>query len=318
LRLFQALYRVPIEAMRVNNARTTLLSTSEASMSPGGLVDLLWRHRSVTPAGAGATDKEPSLRPPFFNLAALLLVSLSALAEHDEQLVDLDLVIAVDVSLSMNYEEKRVQREGYASALRNPEVMRAIKSGARGRIAIVYMEWAGPGYQRVLAPWTVIADPAGAGTVADAIEEELSFPQAGTSISDALLFAGELLRINKFRSDRQTIDISGDGPNNSGPPVGPIRGALINRGVTINGLAISLPGDEYMTESFDLDFIRAYYASCVIGGPGSFVLSVSNLADFEKAIRLKLVSEIAEAPAWPQFAAHSGQYPRISDFSRPG
>jgi hypothetical protein len=208
----------------------------------------------------------------------------------------------------MDSEEQRMQREGYARALRSPEVMRAIKSGVHGKIAIVYMEWASPEHQRVLVPWTVVNDPVDAATVADAIEGPPSLAQGGTSISAALLFAGRLLRTSGIRSERRIIDVSGDGPNNAGPAIEPIRSALINGGVTINGLAISLPGGPYMIESFDLDFIQSYYENCLIGGPGAFALSVGDPMDFERAVRLKLVSEIANTPPAPQL-----EYSRVPD-----
>jgi hypothetical protein len=125
------------------------------------------------------------------------------------------------------------------------------------------------------------------------------------------LAAGRLLRTRALASDRQVIDVSGDGPNNEGPDIERTRDALIARDVTINGLAISLPHNApYVIEPFDLDLV-SYYRRCVIGGAGAFVLAVDELADFERAIRRKLVDEIAAAPARLQLAAGDGRYPAV-------
>ena len=175
--------------------------------------------------------------------------------------VDLELVIAVDVSTSMSDREQRMQREGYVGALLSPEVMRAIKSGRRGRIALAYMEWARPEYQRVIVPWTVIEDPADAAGAAKLIRQQPALPQGGTSISTALSAAAVLLVNSGLESDRQVVDVSGDGPNNAGPPVERSRDALIARGVTINGLAISIPNRQpsSLIQSFPLDYVVSYY-----------------------------------------------------------
>ena len=243
----------------------------------------------------------------------LLLLAVFALssppwatAEETTNVVDLKLVIAVDVSTSMDQEEQRLQREGYARALRSPEVMQAIKSGRRGRVAVIYMEWASPENQRVLVPWTVIDGPDDAAEMANAVKEQPTILQGGTSIFAALSFAAKLLRTSGLQSDRQIIDVSGDGPNNSGPPITPIRDSLVAHGTTINGLAISLSHHHQpnMIESFDLPYLKSYYEHCVIGGLGAFVLSVGDPADFEKAIRRKFVNEIAGLSAVLQLASN--------------
>jgi hypothetical protein len=209
--------------------------------------------------------------------------------------VDLALVIAVDVSTSISDQEQRVQREGYISALLSPEVMRAIRSGRRGKIALAYMEWARPEYQRVLVPWTVIETPADASGAAKLIRGQPTLPQGGTSISAAQLAAARLLRDSGLQSDRQVVDVSGDGPNNAGPPVEGSRDALVTRGVTINGLAISIPESD-MIKAFPLDYLVSYYKHCVIGGPNAFVIAVSEMRDFEMAVRKKFIAEIAGQP----------------------
>ena len=207
--------------------------------------------------------------------------------------VDLELVLAVDVSHSMSGAELVQQRNGYVAAFRHPEVLSAIRSGELGRIAVAYVEWAGPLEQRVVVPWTIITGADDAAHFA----ETLAFaepkpairtppPSGGTSISSALLFASALFGGNDIDGMRQTIDISGDGPNNTGPPVGLARDTVLARGVTINGLPLILA-----PRTLPLD---DYYKDCVIGGPGSFSITVSNPADFSGAVRHKLLLEIAD------------------------
>jgi hypothetical protein len=254
------------------------------------------RRLSVATAVARATSRVSVLAT-----ASIVLSSLSPAARAERQTstsaADLKLVIAVDVSTSMSDDEQRLQREGYASTLRSPDVMRTIKSGRRGRIAIAYFEWARPEYQRLIVPWTVIDGPAEAAAIADEIERQPSVPQGGTSISAALMSAGRLLRTAELASDREIVDVSGDGPNNSGPRLQEARASLIRRGVTINGLATSLSDSRYdMIESFPLDFVESHYKHCMIGGFGAFVLAVGDRADFARSIRLKLIAEIAESP----------------------
>jgi hypothetical protein len=231
--------------------------------------------------------------------------------------VDLELVIAVDVSTSMSDREQRMQREGYVGALLSPEVMRAIKSGRRGRIALAYMEWARPEYLRVIVPWTVIEDPTDAAGAAKLIRGQPTLPQGGTSISTALLSAARLLLNSGLESDRQVVDVSGDGPNNAGPPVERARDALIARGVTINGLPISIPDGQPsdMIQSFPLDYVVSYYKHCVIGGPHAFVLAVGDMGDFEMAVRKKFVAEIAGPPSSIVLAAHDAGAHALFDCS---
>jgi hypothetical protein len=213
--------------------------------------------------------------------------------------VDLALILAVDVSSSMNEHELRTQRDGYVSAFRDPQVLLSIESGARGRIAVTYLEWAGPTYQNVLIPWTVIDEPADAARFAAALAAMPLVAEAGTSISGGLSAAGRLLATSGIRSDRGVVDVSGDGPNNVGPPVTPIRDDLVDDGVTINGLAITLaPSNEPdRADGFGNGYLETYYANCVIGGPDAFVLEVHGIAGFEAAIRRKLIREIAGLPA---------------------
>ena len=240
-------------------------------------------------------------------MAVFALSSVSwATAKETPTVVDLELVVAVDVSSSMDQDELRVQREGYALALRSPEVMQAIKSGRWGRIAFIYFEWANPDYQLVRVPWTVIDGPDDTAEIANAIEKQPIISQGGTSISAALSLAGKLLRTSGLQSDRRIIDVSGDGPNNSGPSITPIRDALVAQGTTINGLAISLSisNPPNMTPSYDLRTLKTYYEHCVIGGFGAFVHTICNPADFERAICQKFVDEIAGLSALFQLVSN--------------
>jgi Protein of unknown function (DUF1194) len=237
-------------------------------------------------------------------VAATALAALRSPAAGEPVGVDLQLVIAIDVSASMDESRRRVQREGYARAIRSAEVLAAIKSGPHGRIAIACFGWATPDYQRVIAPWTIVETRADADTVAHAIEQEQLAAKGGTSISAALLFSERLLHTAGIRADRKIIDVSGDGPNNSGPLLRLARDSVLADGVTINGLAIALLTKEERTFGpFAPTTIRSYYQDCVIGGAGAFVIEVAEVGEFEPAIRTKLTREIAEMhPLTPRVA----------------
>jgi hypothetical protein len=211
--------------------------------------------------------------------------------------VDVELVIAVDVSLSMDLDEQRLQREGYVAAFRDAAVQKAIVSGTHGRIAVAYMEWAGTHWQNVIIPWTVIDSPQAARAFADRLAGKPISRERWTSISGALQFAKDLMGKSNARGIRRVVDISGDGPNNAGPPVLAARAALLADGIVINGLPIMLKSGS--PGFFDLADLDLYYASCVIGGPGSFMVPVKSLAELKEAIRRKLLLEISgiAAPA---------------------
>jgi hypothetical protein len=205
--------------------------------------------------------------------------------------VDLELVIAVDVSLSMDIDEQRLQRDGYVAAFRDAELHKAITSGAHGRIAVIYMEWAGPQSQNVVIPWTVLDGPEAARAFAATLEAMQISRARLTSISSALAFSRDLFALSKTKAVRRVIDVSGDGPNNSGVPVAPVRDQVVADGIVINGLPIML--HRAVTSAFDLGDLDRYYASCVIGGPGAFMLAVTQVAEFAAAIRRKLLLEIS-------------------------
>ena len=238
-----------------------------------------------------------SLKMLRFCLWAALLVApglpLPALAQTA---VDLELVIAVDVSLSMDLDEQRLQRDGYVTAFRDPEVHKAITSGPNGRIVVTYMEWAGPPTQQVVLPWTVIDGPPAARAFADRLEAVPISRARMTSISAALQYSGRLFESSGAKGIRRVIDVSGDGPNNAGVPVVPVRDELVARGIVINGLPIML---KLAQGFFDLADLDRYYSNCVIGGTGSFMIPIREQSEFQTATRRKLLLEIAgyEPPA---------------------
>lgn len=216
----------------------------------------------------------------------------SALPVRAETQVDLELVLAVDISLSMDMDEQRLQRDGYVAALRDPQIWAAIKSGPRGRIAVSYVEWAGPAIQLEIAPWTLIDSPEAASQFADKLEATRISRERLTSISAALSYAGRSLERNPFRGTRQVIDISGDGPNNAGHLVTIVRDELVGKGIIINGLPLLLKTGG-PNGAFDIPNLDDYYADCVIGGTGSFSIPVRKKEEFAAAIRQKLLLEIS-------------------------
>lgn len=210
--------------------------------------------------------------------------------------VDLELVLAVDVSFSMDLDEQRLQRMGYVQAFQDPGIIKAIQSGPNGRIAVTYMEWAGPNLQKVVLPWTLIDGPEAARAFAEQLIDQPINRWQRTSISAALLYAGDLFGRSEFRGLRRVIDISGDGPNNSGPPGGvmQVRDRLVEDGIVINGLPIILRPGGGGWGSFDISGLDLYYADCVIGGPGSFMIPIRHPEEFLTATRQKLLIEISD------------------------
>lgn len=234
-------------------------------------------------------------------LVPLLAVLGVQPATADDVAVDLELVLAVDVSMSMDYEEQALQREGYVAAFQHPDVIQAIQSGLLGRIAVTYVEWAGAGLQRVVVPWTLIDGAESGRAFAARMAAAPLSRLRRTSISGALLFSGGLFSGNGFEGTRQVIDISGDGPHNAGVPSTAARDEVIGKGIVINGLPIMLkinqPGGFFSIKELDL-----YYEDCVIGGPGAFFLTVNAATEFAVAIRRKMILEIAgRTPDAPRF-----------------
>ena len=232
----------------------------------------------------------PAVRALFL-FAAVSMLCLPGPGEAAAQTaVDLELVLAVDVSLSMDIDEQRLQRDGYIAAFRDPEVHSAIASGPHGRIAVTYVEWAGPPTQQVVVGWTVIDGSASAGAFADKLQAAAISRARMTSISTALHFSGTLFETSGVRGIRRVIDVSGDGPNNAGVPVAPARDELVARGIVINGLPIML---KVANGFFDLPDLDKYYSECVIGGTGAFMIPIKERAEFRTATRRKLLLEIA-------------------------
>lgn len=222
-------------------------------------------------------------------LAMLLSLSggITATVASDTQ-VDVALVLAVDMSGSMDIEEAQIQRLGYVEALRHPEFIDAVTGGLTGRITISYFEWAGSVNQTSVVDWQLIEDADDAAAFADQLASRPVFTRRGTSISNAISFASKLITASPYQGMRRVIDVSGDGPNNLGPPVDPARNAAVASGIVINGLAILI------RPSGGAGSLDRYYADCVIGGPGSFVLPVHQSEDFAVAIRQKLVMEVSQ------------------------
>src|SRR6202789_3167791 len=205
--------------------------------------------------------------------------------------VDIELILAVDVSYSMDMDELAVQREGYAQAIVSKEFLQALKAGPSGKIAVTYFEWAATNDQKIIIPWRVIDGPETADAVADEILKTPIRRASRTSISGAINFAMPLFEQNPYRGLRRVIDISGDGPNNNGVPVTGVRDAALEKGITINGLPIMVKEPSYST--MDIENLDFYYEDCVIGGPGPFVAPIQDSHNSKAAIRAQLLLEVA-------------------------
>lgn len=209
----------------------------------------------------------------------------------DAEPVDVELILAVDVSLSMSPTELAIQRDGYAAALTHEHVIQAIRDGVHGRIAISYVEWAGATVQHVIVPWTIISNQDDAADVARRLTLNPANSARRTSISGALRFAGDMFAESPFEGMKRVVDISGDGANNQGRLVIEARDALVAQGVTINGLPLMTSGG--FSTAYDVAHLDLYYRDCVIGGPGAFMIPVNDWSQFPEAVRRKLVLELA-------------------------
>ena len=224
--------------------------------------------------------------------------------------VDVELILAVDVSYSMDMDELAIQREGYAQAIISKEFLQALKSLPNGKISVTYFEWAASSDQKIIIPWRVIDGPETADAVANEIMKTPIRRASRTSISGAIYFAMPLFDENPYRGLRRVIDISGDGPNNNGAPVTGARDAALEKGITINGLPIMVKEPSYST--MDIDNLDFYYEDCVIGGPGSFVVTIKDRDKFKEAIRTKLLLEVAGITPEPRIVPVAGKEPRVS------
>jgi hypothetical protein len=227
-------------------------------------------------------------------LAGFVLRPDTARAADD---VDLMLVLAADVSRSIDSAKFQLQREGYAAAISDPRVLDTIQSGRNGRIGLTFIEWSGVGAQRVVIDWTKIGDAAAAKDFGDRlIEAPRSFADR-TSISGAIEFSMTQLAQAPFSATRRTIDISGDGTNNAGRDVASLRDEAVDKGITINGLVILSDNPlswnpDHTNPPGGLD---NYYRNNVIGGPGAFVIVAQNFNSFGQAIINKMIADVAQA-----------------------
>jgi hypothetical protein len=220
--------------------------------------------------------------------------------------VDVALVLAVDISYSMDLEELALQRSGYIQALKSPEVAKAIDRGLIGKIAVMYFEWAGANVQHVVVPWTIIDGPQSAAAFAEKLAEAPTRRGRKTSIAAALDASVAFIESAPVRPMKKVIDVSGDGPNNDGRFVTQARDDALAKGIGINGLPLTLRPTGYL----DIDNLDRYYKDCVIGGPGAFLIPVKSPGNFIEAVRNKLVLEISlvpeQLPARVQFAQAQG------------
>lgn len=246
-----------------------------------------------------------SIKSSLRGLAALAIAAVSGLAapvtaqQGAKVSVDLELLLAVDISQSMDFDEHTVQREGYVEAFRHRDVINAMLSGPRGKIAVMYMEWAGDFDPIPTIPWTIIDSEKAAHDFADRLANEPVFGEQRTSISTALLAARDYIQNNNISSARQVIDVSGDGANNAGRLVEPVRDSVVKSGIVINGLPIMLGKP---MEFYDIPHLDRYYKHCVIGGNGAFIAPVFDLKQLSATIRKKLVLEIASLDVEPDMA----------------
>ena len=206
--------------------------------------------------------------------------------------VDVELIFAVDISYSMDAEEQRLQRGGYVTALQSKEFLAALANGAHQKIAVSYMEWASSYDQTVLINWTVIDGPESAAAFAKKLDDAPYRRASRTSVSGAIDKAVVMFANNGYDGVRRVIDVSGDGPNNNGRPVLASRDEAVAKGFIINGLPLMIR--PVRSNLADIEELDIYYADCVVGGPGSFMIPVRDTKDFVEATRTKLVLDVAQ------------------------
>ena len=216
--------------------------------------------------------------------------------------VDVALVLAADVSRSIDDEEFALQRHGYAAAISDPRVLDAIRSGRHGAIAVSFVEWAGAVEQKTVVDWTVIGDAAAAHKFADAIAGAPRSFVGRTAIGSAIDFSRSLIGESGFAADRSVIDVSGDGTSNQGSLVTEARDAAVHAGVTINGLAIfnqraAAGGGFLALHTNPPGGLAKYYRDNVIGGSSAFVVQIDDFKTFDDAMIRKLISEISATPS---------------------
>jgi Protein of unknown function (DUF1194) len=215
--------------------------------------------------------------------------------------VDVALVLAADVSRSINDDEFALQRQGYAAAITNPRLLEAIHAGVRGAIVVSFVEWAGEGEQKLVVDWTIIRDEASAAKFASALLAASRSYVGRTAIGSAIDFSAGLLAETSVEADRHLIDVSGDGASNQGPPASGARDAAVKAGAVINGLAIfnrraAEEGGYLALHTNPPGGLAQYYRDNVIGGLGAFVLPIDDFHSFGEAMIHKLITEIARSP----------------------
>lgn len=230
------------------------------------------------------------MRPVLALLALLLLVAPGARAAD----VDLQVILAADVSRSIDEGEFELQRKGYAAALSDPRVLQAIRKGANKAIAVSFIEWSGAEDQNVVVDWSELRDEEDAGSIAAAILGPPRSFMGRTSISAAIDFAVSRFAVAKSNAARRVIDISGDGTSNSGRAITEARDDAVAKGITINGLAIinDRPDMGYSSHTHPPEGLPEYYRQNVLGGPDAFLIVVNDFNSFADAMAKKLVKEI--------------------------
>jgi Protein of unknown function (DUF1194) len=237
---------------------------------------------------------------PLGGIVALSLVLISSAGARAADGVDAAVVLAADVSRSINDEEFGLQRRGYAAAITSEKLLEAIHSGPHGAIALSFVEWAGESEQRIVVEWTTIRSEADAMKFADAVAAAPRSFVGRTAIGSAIDYSMNVLSESGVTADRHVIDVSGDGTSNQGRSVIEARDAAVKSGVVINGLAIfnkraAETGGYLALHTNPPGGLAKYYHDNVIGGLGAFVLPIDNFNSFGEAMIRKLVSEIADA-----------------------
>ena len=229
-----------------------------------------------------------TMRLPRRALAAAALVPARSVAQAAPA-VDLLLVLAMDASGSIDADEFRLQRDGLAEAFLHPSVLAAVTGGARGAIAVAMVEWGSPGGAATVVDWMAVRDAASARALAEAIRQAPRSLQSYNAIGDAIAHATALIAAAPVRAEERVIDVAGDGPDmRSVLPAPEARDRAVDRGITVNALAIEVSPVTRFGEP-----LRLHYEREVIGGPGAFVMVAETRADFARAMRAKLIREIA-------------------------
>lgn len=236
------------------------------------------------------------LRHIAFSIAATWMTALSltifSVSPAQAEKVDLELVLAADGSGSIDDEELRLQREGYAAAITNPKILDAIRGGFHQKIALAFVEWGGPYSQHTIVDWRVIDGPEAAASFAAALLAAPRAAESYNSISEAIFYSVNLIEANAYEGRRKIIDISGDGPQINGRPLAQARALAMLAGITINALVVSSPGGGYPGPRGEP--LIEHYQNDVIGGRGAFVHMAEGRDGFAPAILKKMILEIAE------------------------